>query len=287
MANNSVVEFVASNSKEHLPSIFYGTAWKEDNTQALTELAIAHGFRAIDTANQRRHYFEEGVGKGIQSAIARGLVTRQNLFLQTKFTFRSGQDHRLPYDPHAPIGTQVLQSMEVSLSHLGVNKVDSYVLHGPSQRHGIKAADWDAWRAMEHLAKTEVTRHLGISNITFEQLQTLWEQADIKPAFVQNRCFAIQGWDRQIRQFCTANGILYQGFSLLTANREVLASQPIRRLAQKYERTVPQIIFRFAHQVGMIILTGTTNSLHMQDDLKIFDFELTDAEVLAIESICG
>src|ERR1051326_9608745 len=128
-----------------VPRFLYGTAWKEDDTQRLTELALRQGFRGIDTANQRRHYHEEAVGR----AIASGVVSRADLFLQTKFTFRDGQDHRLPYDPKAPIPTQVEQSFASSLSHLGVDVIDSYLLHGPMQRAGLTRADWDDWRAME------------------------------------------------------------------------------------------------------------------------------------------
>src|SRR5438874_13472597 len=90
-----------------VPRFLYGTAWKEEQTQRLSELALRQGFRGIDTANQRRHYHEEGVGQAIATAVRSGLVTREELFLQTKFTFRRGQDHRLPYDPKAPIATQV------------------------------------------------------------------------------------------------------------------------------------------------------------------------------------
>lgn len=86
-----------------VPRFYYGTAWKEDQTQRLTLLALQHGFRGIDTANQRRHYHEAAVGEAIREAIAGALLTRDDLFLQTKFTFRRGQDHRLPYDPDAPI----------------------------------------------------------------------------------------------------------------------------------------------------------------------------------------
>src|SRR5437667_8948880 len=90
-----------------VPRFLYGTAWKEDQTQRLTELALRQGFRGIDTANQRRHYDEAAVGQAVAAMIQGGLVTRQDLFLQTKFTFQRGQDHRLPYDPAAPIATQV------------------------------------------------------------------------------------------------------------------------------------------------------------------------------------
>src|SRR5262245_3689854 len=113
-----------------VPRFLYGTAWKEDETQRLTELALRHGFRGIDTANQRRHYHEAAVGNAISEAIKSGLVKRNDLFLQTKYTFRRGQDDRLPYDPNADIGTQVEQSFNSSLTQLGTHRIDSYLLHG-------------------------------------------------------------------------------------------------------------------------------------------------------------
>src|SRR5688572_31166657 len=102
-----------------VPDFLYGTAWKEDRTPALTELALRMGFRGIDTANQRRHYFEAGVGQGLAAAYRARVVRRGELFIQTKVTYQSGQDQRLPYDPAADLGTQVAQSMASSLEHLG------------------------------------------------------------------------------------------------------------------------------------------------------------------------
>jgi hypothetical protein len=125
-----------------VPRFLYGTAWKEDETRRLTELALRQGFRGIDTANQCRHYDEAAVGQAIAAAVAGGRVARDELFLQTKFTFRRGQDHRLPYDPDAPIRTQVEQSFASSLEHLGAGVIDSYLLHGPTQPVGLAEADW-------------------------------------------------------------------------------------------------------------------------------------------------
>src|SRR6478672_7276459 len=96
------------------PRFLYGTAWKEQETERLTELALRQGFRGIDTANQRRHYDEAAVGRAVAASVAGGLVTREDVFLQTKFTFQGGQDHRLPYDPRAPITIQVEQSFASS-----------------------------------------------------------------------------------------------------------------------------------------------------------------------------
>src|SRR6516164_7553831 len=227
-----------------VPRLLYGTAWKEERTQRLTELALRQGFRGIDTANQRRHYHEAAVGRAVAAALAAGLVTRNDLFLQTKFTFRAGQDHRLPYDPKAPVRAQVEQSFASSLGHLGTSIIDSYLLHGPTQRSGLAAADWEAWRAMEALHDSGRARLLGVSNFTLEQLQWLCEQARVPPRFVQNCCYASRGWDRAIREFCGARRMVYQGFSLLTANRDALAHPELARVARRHGRTVSQIVFR-------------------------------------------
>jgi diketogulonate reductase-like aldo/keto reductase len=268
-----------------VPRFLYGTAWKEDRTQRLTALALQQGFRGIDTANQRRHYHEAGVGQAVAAAIAGGLVTRDDLFLQTKFTFRRGQDHRLPYDPNAPVAVQVEQSFASSLEHLGTDRVDSYMLHGPTQRSGLASDDLSAWLAMESIHDSGRARLLGVSNVSLEQLQSLCEKARVRPRFVQNRCYADRGWDRRVRQFCAANGLVYQGFSLLTANREAMAHPELARIAQRHGRSVSQIVFRFALDVGMVPLTGTNNGEHMKDDLEVFAFRLEPEEVEQIERL--
>jgi diketogulonate reductase-like aldo/keto reductase len=107
------------------------------------------------------------------------------------------------------------------------------------------------------------------------------------PAFVQNRCFAQLGWDRDVRALCQARGITYQGFSLLTANPEVLRHPLIARLAARGQATPAQVVFRFAHAIGMLPLTGTSSAAHMQQDLASRDLALSADEVQAIESLAG
>ena len=267
-----------------VPTFLYGTAWKEDATAPLARAALDAGFRGIDTANQRRHYFEAGVGEAIAAAFAAGL-TRDDLFLQTKFTYAGGQDHRLPYDPKAPLATQVAQSFASSLEHLGVERLDAYVLHGPSVRRGLSANDWETWKAMERLHGEGKTRLLGVSNVDLGQLEELYAGATVKPAVVQNRCFAAMGWDRAVRAFCRERGILYQGFSLLTANPDVFRVRFVHEIARRRGMTLPQVVFRFALEVGMVALTGTTSSEHMTEDLRVYDFALAPEEAQAIEEI--
>jgi diketogulonate reductase-like aldo/keto reductase len=269
------------------PRLLYGTAWKEDHTEELTARALAAGFRGIDTANQRRHYFEAGVGAAVAAAQERGLVRREDLFLQTKFTSLGGQDHRLPYDPRAGAATQVAQSFQSSLEHLRTTYVDSYVLHGPSSARGLTDEDWQVWKAMEDLQGAGKARQIGISNVSLEQLVTLHEASTVKPSFVQNRCFARRGWDREVRRFCAKAGIVYQGFSLLTANPEVLQHPLVSRLAARLHATRPQVVFRFAQAIGMLPLTGTADPEHMTQDLASRELALTADEVRAIESVAG
>jgi diketogulonate reductase-like aldo/keto reductase len=265
----------------------YGTAWKEDRTQALVELALRNGFRAIDTANQRRHYFEEGVGRALSAAYSAGVVTREDLFLQTKFTYQRGQDHRLPYDPAAPLGTQVAQSMASSLEHLATDHVDSYVLHGPSSNYDWTDEDTEVWEAMRKERDAGRTTLLGVSNVSLRHLRQMATIGIELPAFVQNRCYARLGWDREIRRFCREHKIIYQGFSLLTANQEVMQHPLIAEIAVIANATTAQVIFAFARSIGMLPLTGTSDPRHMKEDLASGELELPVEAVEAIESLAG
>src|ERR1700731_1072008 len=256
-----------------IPAFLYGTAWKEERTPALTELALRIGFRGIDTANQRRHYFEEGVGQGLAAAYNAGIVTRDDLFLQTKFTYQPGQDRRLPYDPEASLSIQVAQSMASSLEHLGTGHVDSYGLHGPSSNHDWTDADAEVWEAMRRERDAGRTRLLGVSNVSLRHLQHMAAARAELPAFVQNRCYARHGWDRAARSFCRDHKIVYQGFSLLTANQEVLHHPLIASLTSA-SATPAQIVFSFARSIGILPLTGTSDARHMKQDLESRDITL-------------
>jgi|SRR5579859_2232322 len=268
------------------PPFLYGTAWKEDRTGALTELAIRTGFRGIDTANQRKHYFESGVGEALGTVYRAGLVKRADLFLQTKFTYQRGQDHRLPYDPAATLTVQVRQSLTSSLDHLATSYVDSFVLHGPS------SAEWDepdgeVWSAMRQERDAGRARLLGVSNVSLRHLEQMKVRNAELPAFVQNRCFARFGWDREVRAFCEKHKIVYQGFSLLTANPEVLSHPPFQNLARSFDTTPEQVVFSFARAIGILPLTGTSRGEHMRQDLDALQLTLPPNVVEAIESMAG
>jgi diketogulonate reductase-like aldo/keto reductase len=270
-----------------VPDFLYGTAWKEDRTPALVEIALKAGFRGIDTANQRKHYFEAGVGEALAAAYGEGIVTRPDLFLQTKFTYQPGQDHRLPYDPAASLSVQVAQSMASSLEHLGTDYVDSFVLHGPSSGYNWTDADAETWEAMKKERDAGRARLLGVSNVSLRHLQQMEAAHAEAPEFVQNRCYARLGWDREVRAFCRERMIVYQGFSLLTANVEVLRHPMVAGLATRAAASPAQIIFAFARAVGMLPLTGTSDVEHMKQDLASREIELPQEAVRSIEVLAG
>jgi diketogulonate reductase-like aldo/keto reductase len=267
-----------------VPSFMYGTAWKKEATTQLVQLAVAAGFTAIDTANQMIHYQEALVGEALLALAQQG-ITRDQLFLQTKFTPTNGQDHRTPYDASANLTTQVTQSFDSSLAHLHTDYLDSYVLHGPYQRRGLGEADQEVWAAIEGLYRSGKTKMIGISNVTAEQLTQLCSQAVVKPMMVQNRCYAALGWDEEVREVCRAHHIIYQGFSLLTANQGIFAEPAIRAIAQRLGAGLAQVVFRFAMQIGMLPLTGTTNPHHMKEDLQAEQLTLTSEDMRVIETI--
>jgi diketogulonate reductase-like aldo/keto reductase len=270
-----------------VPDFLYGTAWKEERTPALTELALRMGFRGIDTANQRRHYFEAGVGEGLAAAYRAGIVTRADLFLQTKFTYRPGQDDRLPYDPAASLSDQVAQSIASSLEHLRTDFVDSYVLHGPASGYGWTDSDDEVWAAMVRERDAGRTSFLGLSNVSLRHLEQMIASHAETPTFVQNRCFARLGWDREVRLFCVERKIVYQGFSLLTANPQVLHHPEIQDLAARANVTPAQIVFSFARAVGILPLSGTSDPEHMNQDLASLNLHLPPEALRAIESLAG
>jgi diketogulonate reductase-like aldo/keto reductase len=259
-------------------SLIYGTAWKKEQTQDLVSQALEKGFVAIDTANQPKHYNEPQVGEALKIFFKKG-HRREDFFIQTKFTPIDGQDHRVPYDRNASITDQVSQSLQLSLKQLHVDYLDSYLLHGPYHQPRLGEEDWEVWSALEKAYDSGKVGSIGVSNFNPLQLAELIEKSRIKPSVVQNRCFAQTGWDAQVRYLCRDNQIMYQGFSLLTANPFVLEFPSVLEMAQRREVTPAQIVFAFARQVGMVPLTGTSDPIHMAHDLASDKIILDPAEL--------
>jgi diketogulonate reductase-like aldo/keto reductase len=276
-------DFVISSQGVRSPRIIYGTAWKKMRTQELVRTAIAQGFRGIDTACQPRHYDEAGVGAAVAACLNERL-RRAEIYLQTKFTPLSGHDPKqIPYDPDAPPAQQVAQSFATSMRHLQTDYVDCLILHSALPNRDQMT---QVWSAMEQLLHAGRVRQLGISNCySRASLQMLYRSAQVKPAVVQNRFYAETDYDREIRAFCRERGIVYQSFWTLTANPQLLSHGHVTSLASRYARTPAQILFRYLTQSEIVPLTGTSSATHMREDLDIFDFELTPAELESVSAL--
>lgn len=254
-----------------IPSLLYGTAWKKDQTRQLVAQALQSGFTAIDTAAQPKHYREDLVGAGIRDALQQGVVTRENLYVQTKYTSVNGQDlQNMPYDATASITDQVKASVASSLQNLrysdeGTAYIDCLVLHSPLPS---MAQTKEAWRAMEsHVPDT--VRTLGISN-TYHLaiLEELYNFATIKPSVVQNRFYQDSGYDHDIRSFCKEKGVVYQSFWTLTANPRLLRSNPVELVAEGAKVSHAAALYGLVLGLGNTsVLNGTTNEKRMQDDI--------------------
>jgi diketogulonate reductase-like aldo/keto reductase len=139
---------------------------------------------------------------------------------------------------------------------------------------------------MEMLVDAGKVGQLGISNCyQLAQLQSLYTAVRIKPAVVQNRFYADTSYDRDIRAYCREQHMIYQSFWTLSANPQALAHRTITVLAEKYQRTPAQVLFRYLTQIGVAPLTGTRSEVHMREDLASFEFQLTEPELTQITTL--
>lgn len=277
------MEWFVTSAKIKMPKIIYGTAWKKEKTSELVIKAVKLGFRGIDTACQPRHYNEPLVGEALQSLKNDG-IERDSIFLQTKFTSIRGQDpNNIPYDKNSPVEIQVAQSFETSKKNLKTEYVDSLVLHSPMESHSLNLK---VWTAMEKIYHENGAKQLGISNCyDLKVLKSLYKSSEVKPAVVQNRFNKDSDYDKELRSWCSDNGIIYQSFWTLTANPDILQSKLLREIAKKMNKTTPQVLFRYLTQIGIAPLTGTTSEQHMNEDLSIFDFELNKNDIEQVNNL--
>ncbi|KAI5862341.1 Aldo/keto reductase [Durotheca rogersii] len=266
-----------------MPKLLYGTAWKKDATADLVFLALKTGFRGIDTAAQPRHYQEHLVAEGVKRAIFSGILTRADLFIQTKFTSIGGQDpDNLPYDPQAPLEEQVHASVASSLRNFaGADSdgsyVDSLVLHSPLRTlpDTVKV-----WKTLETYVPRRI-RQLGISNTTLEVVDYLYTSPDItvRPACVQNRFYPATRWEVGLRKYCRERDIKFQTFWTLSGNPQLLRSAPVRKLANSANVEPPVALYALVLGLGgTAVLDGTTSETHMRDDLRGIEIVKDHAE---------
>ena len=277
------MHYTMSNQNVPIPCMLYGTAWKKERTADFIALALENGFRGIDTACQPKHYEEALVGEGCERFYAKG-GKREDLFIQTKFTPRDGQDPlKIPYDPNSALEEQIITSCEVSKKNLQTHYLDSLLLHSPLFPYTHLHS---AWKTFETLFDKGEVHHIGISNCyDLSLLQKLYDDARIKPSIVQNRFYADTHYDKPIRAWVKERGMIYQSFWTLSANPHILHAPILQTMAHTYRKSTEQIFYRYVIQQGIIPLNGTTSPQHMKEDLSLFEFTLSPEEMGHIDTL--
>ncbi len=232
-----------------MKNMIYGTAWKKEETARLVELALTCGFRAVDTACQPKHYREDLVGLGLEQAFNKGMK-REDIFIQTKFTPISGQDRdNMPYFASDDVVIQVEKSFIKSKENLKIDFINSYLIHSP---FGPIEDLERVYKTMEEYVVCGQVGQIGISNCyDLNILSHLYDIAEIKPKVVQNRFYSESKYDKEIRTFCKQKDINYQSFWSLTANPHLLSSQEVLSLSSKYDKTIPQVFYKFLNQINI------------------------------------
>ena len=272
---SALLDHLFLHGKQVVPAFLYGTAWKKDKTADLVYMAICSGFKAIDTAAQPKHYREDLVGQGIRRALNQDRISRDDLFIQTKFTSVNGQDlNKMPYNPAASISEQVHTSIRSSLRNMRplteessseFAYLDCLVLHSPLP---TMAQTLEAWRAAETYVPHKI-RFLGISNVPLGILEQLYDAAEFKPAVVQNRFYPSTNFDASVRAFCAEKSIIYQSFWTLSANPKIVHSPEVGIVAHEVGLTPCEAMYILVLALdNVVILNGTTNAKHMVDDLS-------------------
>ncbi|KAI0363012.1 Aldo/keto reductase [Pilatotrama ljubarskyi] len=263
--------------------IIYGTAWKKERTTVLVVSAVLHGFRAIDTACQPKHYREDLVGAALKILQEEHGIKREELFIQTKYTPIGGQDlsQPLPYDPQTDIEMQIKTSVQTSLSSLHTTYIDSLLLHSPLRTLGQTLT---AWRTLMGLQDSGVVRKISVSN-TYDVavLEALERDAGRHADVVQNRWYEGNGWDNDVWSYCQKHGIQYQSFWTLSGSPNLLHHPTICVLAAAKGCTPAQALFRIAQLHGVTPLSGTTKETHMDDAVATERLDFSDVQTSVAE----
>ncbi|KAI6365966.1 hypothetical protein MCOR25_005201 [Pyricularia grisea] len=268
-----------------MPRLMYGTAWKKERTADLVFEALQVGFRGIDTAAQPRHYREDLVGEGVRRAVAAGIVSRSDLFLQTKYSPPPAQDvSNMPYDASLSVTEQVRASVASSLRNLAATTdsddesyIDCLVLHSPLD---TPAGTAEAWAAMASFVPHRV-RALGISNASIADVEMLLDgpmptptTTPMPPVVVQNRFYPGSRYEVPLRALCASRGVVFQAFWTLSGDGGKLRQRAgcIKRIVEACG--VYPAVAQYALVLGLggiSILDGTTDRSHMVADLEGID----------------
>lgn len=263
------MEHITLNDGQQIPLLGFGT-YKATDAEGIESVqeALRRGYRLLDTA--AKYGNEEQVGEGIR----RSGIPREEIIVTTKL-WREGLGY-----------AQTKQAFADSLSKLGLDYIDIYLIHWPANAKNYtnwQQANADAWRAMEELQAEGKIKTIGVSNFWPEHLDALLQTARVVPALNQIE-FHPGYWQPEVVAYCQEKGIAIESWSPL-ARGKVFGEPLLESLAKKHHKTVSQICLRWVIQHAVSVIPKSTSAARMAENLDVFDFSLSDQEMLAIDHL--
>lgn len=255
-----------------IPVLALGTWFiADDKVEEAVKSAVKLGYRHIDTAQAYGN--EQGVGKGIRSCD----VPREQIFVTSKVAAE--------YKTYE----EAAASIDRSLANMGLDYIDMMIIHSPQPWDKVNKSEdryvegnRAAWRALEDAYKAGKLRAIGVSNFLQEDIENLWETAEIKPMVNQVLCH-ISNSPLELIDYCQKKGMVMEAYSPV-AHGEALKNKAIADMAEKYGVTIPQLCIRFDIQLGMIVLPKTANPEHMKVNGDV-DFIISDKDMEILKHV--
>lgn len=249
-----------------IPKLGLGTWFIQDDQAAeVVRQAVSVGYRHIDTAQAYGN--EAGIGAGVKSCGVR----REEIFVTSKVA----AEHKT-YEAAA-------KSIDESLVKMGLSYLDMMIIHSPQPWTEVNQSgeryyeeNRQVWKALEAALAAGKVRAIGVSNFLKEDIDSLWEAAEIKPMVNQVLCH-ISNTPAALISYCQSKGIVMEAYSPV-AHGEALKNENIKAMAEKYDVSIPQLCIRYDLQLGMIVLPKTANPEHMRTNAEI-DFTISDEDM--------
>ncbi|MCH4082018.1 MAG: aldo/keto reductase [Atopobiaceae bacterium] len=255
-----------------VPQLALGTWFIDDALAAeAVRQAVKIGYRHVDTAQAYAN--ERGVGEGVRTAG----IPREELFVTTKVA----AEHK-DYESAA-------RSIDESLAAMGLDYLDMMIIHSPQPWVEVNQSDdrhyegnLEAWRALTDAYKAGKIRAIGVSNFQKEDIDNIWDNAEVEPMVNQVLCH-ISNTPLDLIDYCQSKGIVMEAYSPV-AHGEALKNPKIAEMAAKYSVSIPQLCIRYDLQLGMIALPKTANPEHMKSNADV-DFEISSEDMEALKHI--